>query len=165
MTYRSSASLLLIASAVMLVIGFWRAAIARRWGLFAVTVIALVAYALVLLAIVQIPDAHLRIWTMALALILFPAWIMAGPIIFGMTTRPPDQLFPEEKKSLPSTKVRRYRGLITLVAGFLAWCYGAINSDLSGSTQVLLLGIALYGQLLGCYWLIGGRSGPWRARG
>jgi hypothetical protein len=155
MPYRSGAIFLIIASAVALVIGLYRAAKARRWVLFAGTAVFVAGYPILIAAIFQIADRHLGLWVLLAVLMFFPAWIMAGVAVYGMTHRSPDQWFGVGAKP-PSAKIR-YRGLVALVIGLIAWCVGALNPELSNNVQLPLLAIAGYGLLFGCFWIIGGR--------
>ncbi|CBK42644.1 membrane protein of unknown function [Nitrospira defluvii] len=156
MPYRSSPGLILIVSAFAFVLGLWRLATSGRWRLFAVVIGAFFGYAALLYAIFLIPDARLRIWTALVVVIGFPAWIMAGPIVYGISSRPPEQLLGETSTN-PSARSIRYRGAIALFLGVTAWCYGVFDSDLSRQLELVVLGVALYGCVLGGYWLLSGR--------
>lgn len=147
MAYRSSAGLILIVSAFAFVLGLWRLAKSGRWRLLAVVVTALFGYAALLYAVYLIPDAHLRLWTAVVVIVGFPAWIMAGPIVYGMSSRSPKQLFGEASNT-PSAHSIRYRGGIILLLGAVSWCYGAFGSNLSRQLELFLLGVALYGFVL-----------------
>lgn len=157
MAYRSSAGLILIFSAFTFVLGLWRFARSGRWGLLAVVITAFFGYVGLLYAVYLIPDPHLRLWTAVVVVIGFPVWLMAGPIVYGMSSRPPGQL-SGQWQSKPSTRSIRYRGGIGLFLGVAAWCYGAFGSDLPRQVELALLAVALYGFVLGGYWLLSGRK-------
>jgi hypothetical protein len=157
MPYRSSAGLLLIVSAFAFVLGLWRLAKSRRWRLFAVVTTAFFGYAALLYAVYLIPDTHLRLWTAAVVLIGFPVWIMAGPIVYGMSSPTPEQLLGEGSPHSSARSIRR-RGGIVFFLGAAAWCYGAFGSNLPRQIELFVLAVALYGFLLGGYWLLSGRK-------
>jgi hypothetical protein len=157
MAYRSSAGLLLIVSAFAFVLGLWRLAKSRRWRLFAVVTTAFFGYAALLYAVYLIPDTHLRLWTAVVVIVGFPAWIMAGPIVYGVSSRTPEQLLGEASTH-PSARNIRRRGGIVLFLGAAAWCYGAFGSDLPRQIELAVLAVALYGFVLGGYWLLSGRK-------
>jgi len=157
MSYRSSAGLLLIVSAFAFVLGLWRLAKSRRWRLLVVVTIAFFGYVFLLYAVYLIPDTHLRLWTALVVLIGFPAWLMAGPIVYGMSSRPPEQLLGEASASHPSSSIR-YRGAFVLFIGAVAWCFGAFGSELPRELELVILAVALYGLVLGGYWLLSGRK-------
>jgi hypothetical protein len=79
---------------------------------------------------------------------------MAGPIVYGMSSRSPKQLFGEASNT-PSAHSIRYRGGIILLLGAVSWCYGAFGSNLSRQLELFLLGAALCGFVLGGYWAKG----------
>jgi len=157
MAYRSSAGLLLIVSGFAFVFGLWRLAKSRRWRLLAVVLTAFVGYGALLYAVYLIPDTHLRLWTGVVVLIGFPAWIMAGPIMYGISTRTPGKLFGEAPLH-PSARSIRRRGGIVFFLGAAAWCYGAFASELPRQIEAAVLAVALYGFVLGGYWLLSGRK-------
>ena len=156
MPYRSSPGLILIVSAFAFVLGLWSLATSGRWRLFAVVIAAFLGYAVLLYTIFLIPHAHLRMWTAVVVVIGFPAWIMAGPIVYGMSSCPPERLLSETSTNPPARSIR-YRGAIALFLGVTAWCYGVFDSDLSRQLELVVLGVALYGCVLGGYWLLSGR--------
>jgi hypothetical protein len=125
--------------------------------LLAVLITAFFGYASLLYAVYLIPDAHLRLWTAVVVVVGFPAWIMAGPIVYGMSSRSSEQLFGEASDNLATHSIR-YRGGIILLLGAAAWCYGAFGSDLPRQLELVLLAVALYGFVLGGYWLLSGRK-------
>ncbi len=157
MPYRSSVGLIVIVSAFAFVLGLWRLAKSGRWRLFAVVIAAFFGYAALLYAVYLIPDVHLRLWTAVVVVLGFPAWIMAGPVVYGMSSRPPEHLLGVTSTN-PSARSIRYRGAIVLFLGAAAWCYGVFGSDLSRELELVVLGVALYGFVLGGYWLLSGRK-------
>lgn len=157
MAYRSSAGLILIFSAFTFVLGLWLLARSGRWRLLAVVITAFVGYGGLLYAVYLIPDIHLRLWTAVVVVVGFPAWLMAGPIIYGMSSRPPAQLL-SQWSSKPPTRSIRFRGGIFLSVGLTAWCFGALDSELPRQVELVLLAVALYGLVLGGYWLLSGRK-------
>ena len=157
MAYRSSTGLILIVSAFAFVLGLWRLAKSGRWRLLAVVITAFFGYAALLYAVYLIPDAHLRLWSGVVVVVGFPAWIMAGPIVYGVSSRSSEQLFGEASDN-PSTHSIRYRGSVILLLGAAAWDYGVFGSDLSRHLELVLLAVALYGFVLGGYWLLSGRK-------
>jgi hypothetical protein len=82
---------------------------------------------------------------------------MAGPIVYGMSSRRPEQLLDVASNSHPSSSIR-YRGGVVLFIGAVAWCFGAFDSDLPRQVELVLLAVALYGLVLGGYWLLSGRK-------
>jgi uncharacterized protein YjeT (DUF2065 family) len=126
-----------------------------RWRLLAVVITAFFGYAALLHAVYLIPDAHLRLWTAVVVIVGFPAWIMAGPIVYGMSSRLPKQLFGEASNT-PSAHSIRYRGGIILLLGAVSWCYGAFGSNLSRQLELFLLGVALFSVAIG--YSVGERS-------
>ncbi|MBK9948543.1 MAG: hypothetical protein IPP12_15335 [Nitrospira sp.] len=112
MAYRSSADLLLIISAFSFVLGLWRLANSRR------------------------------LWIAFVVMIGFPAWIMAGPIVYGMSSRTPQQLLGEEWHHAPAHQIRR-RGVIAFSLGAAAWCYGAFGSELPRQIELVVLAVTL----------------------
>jgi len=157
MPYRSSTGLLLIVSAFAFVLGLWRLARSGRWRLLVVVAIAFFGYVSLLYAAYLIPDTHLRLWTAVVVLIGFPAWLMAGPIVYGMSSRRPEQLLGVASNNHFSSSIR-YRGGVVLFTGAVAWCFGAFDSDLPRQLELVLLAVALYGLVLGGYWLLSGRK-------
>ena len=155
MAYRYT-GVLIVVSAVALAVGLFRAAKTHRWGLFAGTVIFVAGYPLLLAAIFQITDKHFGGWVLIAALMFFPAWIISGIAVLGITERSPDQWFGQGAQP-PSTRIR-YQGLAVLTVGIIAWCVGAFNPELSMNVQLLLLAIACYCLLFGFVWAIGGRG-------
>ena len=125
--------------------------------MLAVVITAFVGYAGLLYAVYLIPDVHLRLWTAVVVVIGFPAWLMAGPIVYGISSRPPGQSSGQWANKPPDRSIR-YRGGIVLFLGVAAWCFGAFGSDLSRQVELVLLTAALYGFVLGGYWLLSGRK-------
>lgn len=155
MPYRSSSGLIVIVSAFAFVWGLWRLAEAGRWRLFAVVIASFFGYAALLYAIFLMPHARLRMWTAVVVVIGFPAWIMAGPIVYGISSRPERLLI--ETSANPVSRSIRYRGAIALFLSLTVWCYGALGSDFSRKLELVVLGVALYGFVIGGYWLLSGK--------
>jgi len=123
-----------------------------------VVITAFVGYAGLLYAVYLIPDVHLRLWTAVVVVTGFPVWLMAGPIVYGISSRPPGQSSGQWAYKPPARSVR-YRGGIVLFLGVAAWGFGAFVSDLSHQVELVLLAVALlYGFVLGGYWLLSGRK-------
>jgi hypothetical protein len=82
---------------------------------------------------------------------------MAGPIVYGMSSRLPEQLLGAASNSRSSNRIR-HRGGVVLFIGAVAWCVGAFGSDLPRQFELVLLALGLYGFVLGGYWLLSGRK-------
>lgn len=141
----------------MFVLGLRHLAKSGRWHLLIVVAIAFFGYVSLLYAVYLIPDTHLRLWTAMVVIMGLPAWLMAGPIVYGMSSRPPGQLLGVPKNIHSSPRIR-YGGGVVLFIGAVAWCFGAFGSDLSRQLELALLVVALYGLLLGGYWLLSGQK-------
>ena len=148
-----SAGLFVLVSLAMLPIGLFLLAKARRWVALTLLVAYLIGYPLLLAAIFQISDKHLGIWVLAVVLPLGIGWIAAGPVVYGIAQRAPSEWFGENAKP-PSPRIQM-RGFIVFIIGAIAWVIGAFSPDLSKGLELLMLAIALYGLLLGGYWLLG----------
>jgi hypothetical protein len=114
-------------------------------------------YAAILYAVYLIPDTHLRLWTAIVVIIGFPAWSMAGFIVYGMSSRTPERLWGEESPHPSARRIRR-RGGIVFLLGAAAWCYGTFGSNLPRQIELVVLAVALYGLVLGGYWFLSGRK-------
>lgn len=152
MAYRSG-GLFVLVSLVMLPIGLFLLAKARRWAAITLLVAYLIGYPLLVAAIFQISDKRFGFWILAVVLPLGIGWIAAGPIVYGIATRPPGQWFGEAAKP-PSSRIQ-VRGLIVFIIGAIAWAIGAFSPGLSKELELLVLAIALYCLLFGGYWLLG----------
>jgi hypothetical protein len=157
MPYRSSGGLFVLGSAVMLVMGLFSAAKNRRWYLIGSWLAFLIGWPFCLYAISQIPDPHLRLWVLVPAIMGWVPWIASGPIVYGMATRPKEQLWGDLHDQ-PPVKAIRIRGIVALAIGAVAWIYGVSDPTLSGGRQALVLAVMLYGLLLGLYWSLTGRK-------
>jgi len=115
--------------------------------LFAVT-----AYPILLYATYLIPEPRLRLWVGIVVVLGLPAWLMCGYIALGVSSRSTGQ-----DSSNPPSRDIRIRGGVVLVVGFVAWCSGAFLNDWLRYQELLPVGVALYGLLLGSYWLLTGR--------
>jgi hypothetical protein len=145
--------LFVVVSLVMLPIGLLLLAQARRWLALTVVCAYLVGYPLLLVELSHISDDHLRLWTVMVAVMFAVPWIAAGPIVYGIATRAPGKWYGEDAKP-PSRRIQ-VRGFVVFAIGATAWVIGAFTPGLSRTYEGLLLAIALYGLLLGGFWLLG----------
>jgi hypothetical protein len=152
MTYRG-AGLFILVSIVSLPIALFLLAKAHRSIAFTLLVAYFLAFPLIMAAIYQVSDQHLRLWLAMVAVTGFVPWIALGPIAYGIATRRPDQWLGEGAK--PRSARVQLRGLIVFIIGAIAWAIGAFGSDLSKGFELLLVAIALYGLWLGAFWLMG----------
>lgn len=63
----------------------------------------------------------------------------------------------EDYKVISNPK-RKIFGAITVLIGLSSWVYGLVNRKLSRNYEVILMGIAVYGLILGMLWLITGKK-------
>jgi hypothetical protein len=146
--------IILVISGCLFFLGLWRLAKARRWKILLAIFATLLAYIYIVTAVSNIPDDHLRLWVVVLAILPLPGMLLSGFFVYRISE---NKKLLEEFNS-PSSVGLRYRGAISLIIGFSAWLLGAFYPIRSITFELVVLAIALYGVLLGTWWVFTGRK-------
>ena len=144
----SFSGILLVGSAIALPIALLRLARARKWRPLTTVVAAVVIYPILLSATIQLAEPRLRMWVGVIVVLGAPVWLLLGYIAWGIAERGKISQVPA-----PPQSSIRIRGAIVLAFGAIAWYLGAFAETWSRLEELLLLAAALYGLVLGGYWL------------
>lgn len=150
---RSFSGILLIGSAIALPIALLKLAHARKWRPFTMTVAAVALYPVLFAAATHLAEPRLRMWVGIVVVLGVPVWLLSGYIALGIAERR-----DFSQTSLPPQSSIRTRGVVVLALGTIAWYLGAFVETWSRSEEMVLLAAALYGLVLGGYWLGTGRN-------
>jgi hypothetical protein len=146
--YYRSGGLIILASAVLLVVGLGRLLWERRWLRALIVIAAVVGFPLITLRIVRIEDDHLRLWVAMLAAVLVPMWLLCGFFVDALSRR--DPALTADPRVSPK---RRLAGAALALVGAAFWLYGATHPTMTKTEGVMVLAGALYSLLIGSYWL------------
>jgi hypothetical protein len=137
----------------------------RVAGLFS---LALLLGPLLLRLIMNIDDAHLRIWVAMPLMIFVPGYLLLGFwICVSAVDALSEKMLRTLQSSAPNKRIpfqmnrRRYFGICLLAFGVCAWFYGATHPQLTSGVQAAVAGLALYPLLIGGVWLVTGEK-LWR---